>query len=190
MCLYCTLSDSRLCNSLYPPCWLVGGSSPLDLVFYWHNIACIIREWWIPFFEIRKWRLGMSWEFGELHSSLRLEPGVVMWGKISERERMAQYSQTPHLSQFCYKTDGKFVHSRRNPMEKSWQDKRKQTHHWARAPLLQACWFILSYGVEFTELNVDTHIGTCHLRPLYRQCRQVNVSHLQLKSAFTLGQIS
>lgn len=100
MCLYCTVSDSKLCNSLYPLCWLVGGSSPSDLVFYWRNIAFIIREWWIPFFEIRKWRLGMSWEFGELHSSLRLEPGVVMWGKINERERMTQYSHTSHLSHF------------------------------------------------------------------------------------------
>lgn len=101
MCLYCILSDSRLCNSLSLPCWLVGGSSPSNLAFDWHNIAFIIREWWISLFEIRKWRFGMSWEFGELHSFLRLEPGVVMWDKINERERMAQRPHTSHLSQFC-----------------------------------------------------------------------------------------
>lgn len=133
----------------------LGGSSPSDLAFCWHNIASIIRVWWIPLFEIRKWRFGLSWEFGELNSSLRLEPGMVVWGKINGRERMAQYSHTTHPSQFCYKTAGKFVTSRSNPMEKSWQDKRKQTHLRARVSLLQACWFMLSYGVEFTKLNVD-----------------------------------
>lgn len=37
------------------------GVLPLQILFCWHNIALIIREWWIPLFEIRKLRFGMSW---------------------------------------------------------------------------------------------------------------------------------
>lgn len=149
--MFVLYSDSRLCNCLYPPCWLVGGSSPSDLGFYFHSIVfIIIKEWWIPLLVIRKWRFVISWKFGELHSCLRLEPGMVVWDKNYLKGKDG--TVLTHPSQFCYKTSGKFVPSRH--MEKSWQDNRKQTHPKARAPLLQACWFRLSYGVEFTELNV------------------------------------
>lgn len=97
----------------------------------------------------------MSWEFGELHSSLRLEPGVVMWGKINERERMTQYSRTSHLSHFL-------LASLCTAGEIPWRNLDRTTRNRPITepglPFSKTADFILSYGVEFTELNVDARI--------------------------------